>query len=117
MGVYLTQTHEIAQNHQALNMVTITIFEGFFDGIIDGFDAGGTVIKRTRQCSFVLKKVGIAFFDAIALIYNHHELAPADDLADKPFQRGKRHIIFGGILKRFIHHFTWRNQADIERRR
>ena len=117
MGVYLTQTHEIAQNHQALNMVTVTIFEGFFDGIIDGFDAGGTVIKRTRQCSFVLKKVCIAFFDTIALIHNHHELAPADDLADKPFERGKRHIVFGGKLECVVHHFTGGNQADIERRR
>ena len=104
--------HEVAEQHQPLDVVTITINEDLLDHAVDGWDACGPVIEGLGHGSIEFPVVAIADLHAAVAIDPAHELAPADHLADEAFQRVERH--FALHRERLVDDVLRIEQADVE---
>ena len=80
-GMDLTEQHQAADHHQALDVVVVAEPVHPPDCLIQGGQAGAAVVPAGGQPALVVPKVGAGLALAVDPIDAAHKLAPADHLA------------------------------------
>ena len=66
LGLNFTQQHQVADHHQALNVVVIAQAIRPLDGLIQGRQARGAVLPAASEAAVMVPKVGLALAFPVA---------------------------------------------------
>ncbi len=102
VGINPAEEHEIAQDHESLNVVAIGMIERAVDADINGWNTSRPFIKSLGHFPGEFPEIPGTHFGAVKLIHGPHEFAPADDLTDESLQRIKGNVIFFRIINRVV---------------
>ena len=114
VGVDATEEHEVAEDHEALDVVAIAGFVGALDGVVDGGDAGGAVVKGGGHLASEVPKVFGAHGDAVTVIHRFHEFTPTDDLANEAFEGVEGDVLFFPGFEGLLDDGFRREKAHVE---
>ncbi len=89
----LAQRHQVAEHHQARNVMCPAQRLRRVDRVVQRRNTGGSVVPGTGQLAPVPPEVGGLLGFAVLAVDAAHELAPADDLADEALDALQRCIL------------------------
>lgn len=113
-GMNAAEEHEIAEDHEAFDVVAVTVFENAVDGFVDRVNAGGAIVEGGWHFAGEAPKVASALGDAVALIHGAHELPPADDLADEALGGVEGDVVLFCEGEGVVDDFVRAEESDVE---
>jgi len=106
------EQHEVAQDHQPFDVVTVGVSQDAANDRVDRFDAGRAVVEGRGQRVTMVPEIASPLPPAVQPIDTPHVLTPTDDLADKAFQRIERYAV--GSLQGRVDHLLRRKQPHVQ---
>ena len=116
IGVDFAEEHEVAENHEALDVVAVAGLEDGADGIINGFNAGGGGVESVGHGAAKIPKVTGTFFSSFGFVDAADKFSPADELADDAFGGVDRNGVRLGMLQKGINNLLGLQQSGIDER-
>jgi len=105
---------EIADHHEALNVMRITIIQRLTDGVFQTVHVGIAGPKPFGQIKFGLQMIVFAHLRHVEPIHPAHEFTPAQNLANKPFCTGYIHLARAVRGFGFFNHLERMEQMQID---
>ena len=97
VGIDFAEEHEVAENHEAFDVVAVAGLEDGADGVVDGGNAGGGGVEGVGHGAGEVPEVAGAFFGAFGFVDTADEFAPADELADDAFGGVEGGVVLLGV--------------------
>ncbi len=81
------EAHDVAEDHESFDMVSISGRKGVLDNVIDRKNARCPIVKRTREFASCVERISGSLHPPKSSVYEADIFPPTDHLPNKSFKR------------------------------